>query len=135
MAHYGYCFALNRLRFEAHLGFYDAERAGLQPIEVSLKLYFPKAPRCAADDHALFIDYAGLTEQLANTIAAREFRLIEYMAQALFDQTRAYVTAHGDEEIKIWLRLTKCKPPVLYLQEGASFTLSDMPADASFVQS
>ncbi len=56
MAHYPHIFSINRLHLAVHLGYYDAERKKPQPVEVTLRLYFPEAPACARDDFAKFID-------------------------------------------------------------------------------
>lgn len=133
MPHYASSFSINRLALEARLGIYDTERAAPQPVAVSLRLYFPEAPACAHDDHAGFIDYAALAAQLTDLVLQREFRLIEYMAQELFCAARQYVSGTGGDAVKIWLKLTKCRPDVPYLVEGASFTLSDLPAGATWV--
>lgn len=131
MPHYATSFSINRLRIPARLGVTEAERAAPQPVEISLRLYFAQPPACTGDDHAAFVDYHALSTQLSAMVVEREFRLIEYMAQQLFDHARAYLERHRAVEVKLWLKLTKCAPAVEYLQDGASFTLSDLPAGAT----
>lgn len=134
MTHYAQCFSIDRLRLEAHLGFGEAERAGLQPVEVSMRLYFSAAPSCASHDHAPFIDYAAVAQVMTDAVRQREYRLIEYMAGELFRQVRAYLDAHAGVEVRLWLRLTKCQAPVDGLQGGASYALSDLPPGATTVE-
>lgn len=131
MTHYASSFSIDRLQFAARLGVYDDERAKPQPIEVSLRWYFPGEPDCASDDHGMFIDYAGLSSRLRKAVETREFRLIEYMARELFSIARAYLDEHDGADIRLWLKLTKCKPDVADLAGGASFTQCDLPADAT----
>lgn len=128
MAHYPYHFSVHRLRVPSHLGFYDAERAVPQPIEISLRLHFAAPPACMGDDFANFVDYAGLSEKLVEAVQQREFRLIEFMAQELFALARSYADAHGAADARLWLSLHKCQPEVPHLQNGASFTLTDLGA-------
>lgn len=128
MAHYPHIFSINRLHLAVHLGYYDAERKKPQPVEVTLRLYFPEAPPCARDDYAKFIDYDKLAGAIHGLAEAREFRLIEYMTMEVYDVVRRYVNEHASEEVKLWLRLTKLATPVPHLTGGASFTTSDLPA-------
>jgi len=129
--HYPASFSINRLAFPAHLGVYDAERAALQPVSVQLRLYFPQSPACTQSDTARFIDYSALSDALTKAGTTREFRLIEFMAQELFSIARSYLDAHDGAAVKLWLCLTKLAPKVDYLEQGASFTLCDLPADAT----
>jgi FolB domain-containing protein len=128
MAHYSHIFSINRLHLAAHLGYYDAERRKPQPVEVTLRLYFPEAPPCARDDYGRFIDYDKLAAAIYGLAEAREFRLIEYMTMEVYDVVRRYVNEHASADVKLWLRLTKLATPVPHLTGGASFTTSDLPA-------
>ena len=130
---YRHIFSLNRLELAVHLGYYTPERKSLQPVEVSARLYFPEAPECVRDDHGKFIDYAKLADIMQAVVAAREFRLLEYLATELFDALRQFLDARGCAEVKIWLRATKRNAPVPHLTGGASFTTSDLPAEYSAI--
>ena len=125
--HYAHILTVNRLRLMVHLGFYEEERVQLQPIEISLRMYFPQSPACSRDDHAKFLDYGKLCAAIAEWSISQQFRLLEYMGQEAFDFVRAYIDEHGYHEIKLWLSLTKCEPPVPNLQGGTSFIHSDVP--------
>ncbi len=131
MPHYAHMVSVNRLQVHAHLGFYTGERAKLQPIEICFRLYFPKEPACSVNDEADFIDYGALCKVLTDLIAARDFKLIEFMGAELFRTLRANLDARGGVEIKLWLRLNKIAAPVPGLTGGASFTTCDLPAGST----
>lgn len=131
MAHYATHFSINRLQMEAHLGVTAAERKKPQPVAVSLRLYFPSMPACTIDDDGVFIDYHALSDMISHAITGSEYKLIEFMAKALFDLARNYLNAHNAQEVALWLKLTKLTPAVAHLQEGAAFVLCDLPTDAT----
>lgn len=131
MTHYAHILTLERLEIMTHLGFYDEERGKRQRVEICLRLYFPKAPACAEDDFAQFMDYGALAKHLTEWVQADEFRLIEFMGQQAFYRVRAYLDAHGCEAAKLWLKLTKCDTPVPNLRGSASFIHSDLPVGST----
>lgn len=133
MAHYGSSFIIERLMLDASIGVYESERQHKQPVALSVRLYFPSLPGGVADDSATFIDYSALSKRLTTLIASKHYQLIEYMAGELFADARDYVNAHGGEKVALWLKLTKCKPEVEHLIDGASFVLSDLAPDATVV--
>jgi dihydroneopterin aldolase len=130
MAHYAHILTLKRLGVSAHLGFYDEERGVRQPVEISLRLYFPEPPACVEDDHADFLHYGELAEAITRWAEAGDFRLIEFMGMAAFRFVRAYLDERGHKDVKLWAELTKCKPPVNLLG-GSSYLHSDLPPDAT----
>lgn len=134
MAHYASCFVIERLALDASIGLYAEERAQSQPVAISARLYFPALPDATGDDDAVFIDYAAFCATLVKTVERQHFQLIEYMAHELFKQGRSYLNAHGAQEIALWIKLTKCKPAVAYLEQGASFVLSDLPPGSTVVE-
>lgn len=133
MAHYGSSFIIERLALDASIGLLDHERAHKQPVAISVRLYFPSLPDCTGNDAGTFIDYASLSNKLTGLVESQHFQLIEYMAHELFKTARAYVDAHGGQKVAIWLKLNKCQPTVRHMVDGASFVLSDLPADATVV--
>ncbi len=134
MAHYPHSFGIHRQIFSIHLGYYDGERAVPQPIAVDIRLYFGALPTCARTDKAPFIDYAILIEAIRTFIEGKEFSLIEHLAAEFFAIARSIMDAHcPSEDIKLWVRVTKLKPPIQGLEGGASFVTSDLPAGASCV--
>lgn len=131
MPHYGSSFIIERLALPASLGLYEKERAHKQPVVISVRLYFPELPACTQDDAGTFIDYAGLSNRLTGLVESQHFQLIEYLAHALFQAARAYLDAHDAKHVALWLKLTKCKPELRYLEDGASFVLCDLPPGAT----
>ena len=135
MAYYPYCLSLNRLRLQVNLGYYGPERDVKQPIEITLRMYFAAKPGGAVVDGESFIDYDGLSDALKDMAATQQFRLIEFMANALLGCARSYVDTAGFRDVKLWLQLTKCEAPVDDLMGGSSFTVSDLPVDATYIAS
>lgn len=133
MTYYPYCFSINRLQLAAKLGWYDAERRRPQPVELTIKLFFPKRPECVDDDFAHFIDYDMLCNSIHALVAQQEYRLIEYMAQSMLNHIRQFVDTKKAPDVKIWLTLTKSAPAVPHLLGGASFTLADVPEGATTI--
>ena len=135
MTHYAHVLCFNRLKFDVNLGFYDDERAGLQPVEVSMRLYFPEAPKATTDDEGQFFDYAPLCVAITELLTSKPYRLVEYMATEVFKLARAFVDERGGADIKIWVLFTKCTPPVQHLEGGASFIYSDLPPGSTTIYS
>lgn len=135
MPHYAHVLSVNRLKLDAHIGFYEAERLKQQPVEVSFRLYFADAIACNGDDEAHFFDYGVLCETLRSFVAEKKFNLIEFMSMELFRHLRAYLDAHGGQDAKLWLHFNKIEAPVPNLLGGASFVHSDLPADATYIPS
>ncbi len=131
MTHYAHILTIDQLEIMTHLGFYDEERNVRQKTALSLRLYFPEAPPCARDDYATFMDYGALCNAIHAHASAGEYRLLEFMGMTLFDFTRSYLDQHHGEKMRIWMKLTKCNPPVPHLVQGASFIHSDIPAGAT----
>lgn len=131
MAHYAHMVSVNRLQVHAYLGFYTGERAKLQPVEVSFRLYYPSAPAHTLDDDADFIDYGQLAKGLTDVIASKSFKLIEYMGAALYRQLRADLDARGAQAVRVFFSLNKVAAPVPGLTGGASYTYCDLPPDAT----
>lgn len=126
MAHYAHMISVNRLQVDAYIGFYEAERAKLQLVEISFRLYFPEAPVCTTDDNADFLDYGTLCKVVTDYMGTRKFNLIEYTGSELFRFLREYVDGRGGAGVKLWLCFNKIQAPVPGLQGGASFTLCDL---------
>ena len=131
MPHYAYMVSINRLQTHAHLGFYTGERAKPQPVEISFRLYYPEAPAHTMDDEAQFIDYGQLCKMLSDMIAARSFKLVEFMGAELFRVLRADLDGRGAAHIKIWLKLNKIAAPVAGLIGGASYYQYDLEPGAT----
>lgn len=127
MTHYAHILCFNRLRLDVNLGYYDDERAAFQPVEISMRMYFPEAPAATTDDHGQFFDYHPLCDAIAAMLKSKPYRLVEFMATEVFNLARAFVDERGGSDIKLWVMLNKCAPAVDHLQGGASFIHTDLP--------
>ena len=123
-------FVIERLEFMAHLGIYDDERAGLQPVSYDIRLYFPTPPGWVFDDNAPFFNYQEITDRLEKLVKGGEFRLIEFMANESLRTIREHLDEIGSGDMRIWLKLTKLNPPIAALKGGSSYIITDMPVDA-----
>ena len=72
---------LGAMRFDAHVGVSDQERAGLQPIEVDLEMSFDLREAGTTDDLAATVDYGWVFGLIRDLIDGSESRLIETIAE------------------------------------------------------
>ena len=133
MAHYPYCFTIDRLSLQAHLGWQAPERSVPQKVTIDMRIYFDAPLACMSDDNGSFLDYYALCNKVTQQVESREFRLIEYMTTELFNVVRATIDASKYPDARLWLRLAKSDAPVAHLENGASFVMSDLPAGAGVV--
>ncbi len=131
MPHYAHMVSVSRLQVHAHLGFYTGERANPQPVEISFRLYYPEAPEHTKDDEAQFIDYGQLSKGLTDLIAAKSFKLIEFMGAELYRHLRADLDARGATQVRVWLQMNKIAAPLPGLIGGASYTHCDLEPGAT----
>lgn len=133
-AYYSSMFTVEKITMMANLGFYDHERAHRQPIEVTFRFYFPGTPDCFGNDFGKFVDYQKILEQLDVMIREKEYRMIEFLTQEIYQMIRDYIDKSDAAEAKVWVALTKLKPDVPLMQGGAKFIYTDLPAEAAVVQ-
>jgi dihydroneopterin aldolase len=133
MQNYNSVFIVERIELMARLGFYDAERAQRQPISISFRLYHPKPPVCLTDDHASFVDYQRLVEEITAYIESQQFRMIEFLTHQLYQIIRRFLDDAKEVDIKIWIEVCKMKPDVAHLNGGARFIFSDLPPQATII--
>ncbi|WP_416139747.1 dihydroneopterin aldolase [Halomonas sp. HK25] len=94
---------IESLGVDTVIGVYDWERTITQRLVLDLALATDIRPAAAADDIALTLDYAAISERVAAFAAEHDFALVETFAERLADTLR--------EEFTIpWLRLTVRKP-------------------------
>src|SRR4051812_10502676 len=112
--------ALNDLRLDVRLGCGADERARPQGVRVDLSIRFDRLPEGTRSDRLDgTVCYAEISEKLRALCKEREFHLIENLAY------EAYRRVHPGAPLKLWLRVTKLKPPVNGLEGGASFELGE----------
>ncbi|QTF93634.1 dihydroneopterin aldolase [Halomonas sp. BM-2019] len=94
---------IESLGVDTVIGVYDWERTITQRLALDLALATDIRPAAAADDIALTLDYAAISERIAAFAAEHQFALVETFAERLAAVLR--------EEFAIaWLRLTVRKP-------------------------
>src|SRR5262245_19947077 len=109
-------------RLSVHLGCGADERAAPQPVDLDVSIRWAKPPAaCASDDLGDTVCYADLIEAARARVAGHEFKLVEHLAQILYDTRRPLVP----RDAELWLRVTKLRPPVANLSGGVSFALGD----------
>lgn len=118
--------AINRLKAEVRLGVSAEERAAPQEVEIDVRFYLPSPPAAATDDDGKYICYHSLGQKIHALCAQREYRLIEYLAHEIYRLLRGKVP----EEVKLWVKLRKLHLPLSYMEGGASYSFTDLPAPA-----
>src|SRR5262245_31578345 len=109
-------------RLSVRLGCGADERATAQAVDLDVSVRFAKPPRaCQSDDLDDTVCYADLIEAARARVAGNEFKLVEHLAQVLYDALRPLVP----RDAELWLRVTKLRPPVAELAGGVSFALGD----------
>lgn len=130
MEHFKLCLGVHRLRLSATLGYEAGEREKRQPVEIELRIFFNELPTACRDESAPFICYDKLSDAILKLVESREFRLIEFMANEILCVVQKNIEKQMGNDaggIHVWLRLHKCVPPVPYMLDGASITISDLP--------
>jgi FolB domain-containing protein len=129
---------INTLRLSVRLGIDAPEREKPQPVEVDVRFYFDQSPECALDDTAQnFICYDQICSTILNYATQGEFRFLEYLTMQLHAVIRHDLkrqVGNGSENVKVWIRLLKCVPPVPYMIGGAEYVYSDLDAAAPRVE-
>lgn len=128
--HYPACLTMHKLHLSVKLGRWDEERARRQPVEVSVKFFFPALPSAALEDTAQVMCYDALSAALAEYAEGKEFRHIEYLTVQLYHVIRDRMrrqTGDACDAVKILVRLHKCNAPIPALTGGASFVYTDLP--------
>lgn len=122
---------INTLRLLVHMGLTPQERENTQPVEVDLKIYFDHLPDCCVDDESPeFICYDEICSACSEYVEDNEFRFLEFLTMQLHRVVREHLAARFSESaeaMSIWIKLRKCNPPVVNLEQGAAFVYSDHP--------
>lgn len=114
--------ALNDLRLKVYLGVPDAERAELQEISISFRVYYKSLPKaCKTDSPYGMTCYFELAESIKGLCDAKEFNTLEYLAYFLYESLKKEM----DETIKFRICVEKCNPPVEGVLGTTSFECGD----------
>lgn len=118
------CYAtlfIRRLELQVNLGWRKKERNQEQAIELDLDIRFPKLPKaCITDNLDDTICYAQLIEAIRNSIATKNFKLIEHLSAEIYTIAKA----HLPKQSKLNVRLTKY-PNIEGLNDGVCFSYGD----------
>ena len=111
---------LRDLEIWVRLGCSVEERAVPQPVAVSARLRFVRAPlACASDRLDDTVCYARLAALLAERAGRRPYQTVESLTCALVEAMRGAVP----EETRFTLEVTKLRVPVAGLRGGVAFRL------------
>jgi 7,8-dihydroneopterin aldolase/epimerase/oxygenase len=94
---------IESLGVDTVIGVHDWERRLTQRLVIDLELATDIRPAAAADDIALTLDYAAISERVAAFAAESDFALVETFAERLASALREAFAVS-------WLRLTVRKP-------------------------
>jgi dihydroneopterin aldolase len=109
------------------VGWTEAERNILQPIDIDLSITLEAAPLAAKTDHLEdTFCYATLLDTLAETSQAKSFKLLEHLAAALVSIGEKFLLAQGYPAV-ISVGVTKVCPPVQGIVGGIRIRHHNMP--------
>jgi len=115
--------SLNDLRVYIRLGVGEDERKNPQEVNISFKFFSKEPPKgCITDDINDTVCYYGVSSIINNYCNNREFKLLEYLCNSLCREVRESVP----DNIKIWVKAEKCKPPIENLMGSTSFEYTDI---------
>ncbi len=123
---YHHCLSINRLTLFLKLGVTAQEREQPQRVEISMQFYFPKEAYGAARGQAEYLCYHDLSVAIHDYCVAREFTLIESLAHDIY----SLASSKLDEQVRITLHIRKCRILLPYVEDGATYSFSDLPAHA-----
>lgn len=113
---------VHRLELDVRLGCAAAERSEPQRIELDAVIRFASPlAACRSDSLADTVCYADLAEIARRLTTAREFHLVEYLTQEIFDAFRERIPP----EARLAVTVRKVSPPVPGLADGVSFTVEE----------
>ncbi len=116
---------------DVHLGISAEERQHPQRIILDIRFYLPSLMSSSVDDNGEYICYHGISEKVYALCIGREYRLIEYLAQEVYRLLRRETA----EEVKLWIKLHKARILLSYVEDGSSYTYTDLPPHSWVVPS
>jgi 7,8-dihydroneopterin aldolase/epimerase/oxygenase len=118
--------SINEISILARIGCLKEERAQPQSVRVKVVMAFAKEPLALTSDE---IDdtvcYGKVTEDIVAACTAREFNLVEHMAQVIYDVVKKRLPP----QCKALVHVTKVQPPVNEITGGVTFTFGDVMGD------
>lgn len=119
---YSSVLSLTELKLQVSLGVTEEEREKPQNIKVCFKLFFSEVPKaCFSDEIKDTFCYYEIANAVEDYCKNKEFNLLEYLCYQLHGIVRQVV----DKNIKIWIRVIKCDPPIAKVEGVTSFEYND----------
>ena len=120
---YNNVLSINSLGVDVRLGISKEEQKNPQRIILDIRFYMPAVMSSSVDDKGEYICYHGISEKIYALCISKEFRLIEYLAQEVYRLIRRETA----DEVKLWVKLHKTRILLSYVEEGSSYTYTDLP--------
>lgn len=107
------------LRIWVSLGCSTEEKVNPQPVNVDIRINFPKEPiGCHSDQLSDVVCYRVITEAVIDSIKNRSFNLIESLAAHIFVVVTKQYNLNGSA---LEIVITKPNHPVPHIQKGIIF--------------
>jgi dihydroneopterin aldolase len=115
--------SLSELNLPINLGITDDEMRNKQEVSISFKFFFKDKPLgCKTDNIKDTVCYHEISNLVKEYCENKEFRLLEYICYGLYNKIKAAIPPN----IKIWIRIEKCNPPIEQLVGSTSFEYTDV---------
>ena len=102
-------FTLSDLRLSLSIGLTEEERSALQPIRFDVKITYVTPPQaCQTDEIDDTICYHTMVNNIEAFCSKRVYKLLESLCYELFQHLKHTIK----EDVKLWIRVEKCEPPV-----------------------
>lgn len=119
---YNSVISLNDLLLKVNIGVTNEERDRPQDIKISFKLFYKDYPEgCLTDEINETDCYHKISEIASEYCKNNEVKLLEYICFGLHKKIRKVVA----EDVKIWVKIEKCNPPIAGMLGGTSFEYAD----------
>lgn len=114
--------SLDDLKVSMSIGLSEQERSVKQDINLSFKLYYTEKPKaCESDNISDTNCYYEVYKIAYNFCQNNSVKLLEFLCFQIYKEIREITT----EDIKIWIKAQKCKPPIENFSGTSSFEYSD----------
>lgn len=119
---YSSIISLDNMKVSMSIGLSDEERSEKQDIILSFKLFYNKPPKACEtdniDDTSCYYQIYKIADNYCNN---NSIKLLEHLCYELYKQIRKVV----NDDIKIWVKAEKCKPPIDNFFGTSSFEFTD----------
>ncbi|ARU30658.1 dihydroneopterin aldolase [Sulfuriferula sp. AH1] len=89
---------LRDFRLQMIIGIYEWERKVPQTVQLDLEIGLPHSRACQTDDVADSINYADVAQRIRDTVAQRNFNLVEALAEHV---AQVILTEFGSPWVKV----------------------------------